>query len=87
MTKPRNTHSRRTVITGAAAMVVPVTLPLLPLASYAGGGVSVDAGAAKRLAEFQRLIAKLDNREVAKLEAFMRPMTKSQRTLAAGVAS
>ncbi len=45
--------------------------------------ISTEAGldydAAERLAEFQRLLAKLDNRDMAKLEAFMRGLGASER--------
>ena len=45
--------------------------------------ISTEAGldydAAERLAEFQRLLAELDSREMAKLEAFMRGLGASER--------
>ena len=37
----------------------------------------IDAAATERLEKFQRLLAKLDDREMAKLEAFMRALTAS----------
>ncbi len=65
---------RRKLITTAAAL--PVTLPLLPVSAFAQPADD-PAAAAERLAEFQRLLGKLDNREVAKLEAFMRSLSLS----------
>ncbi len=44
-----------------------------------------DYAAAERLAEFQRLLAKLDSREMAKVEACMRGLGASEHR--AGVAS
>ena len=38
-----------------------------------------DYAAAARLAEFQRLLAELDSRDMAKLEAFMRGLGASER--------
>ena len=60
---------RRTII--AAAAVLPVT-----------GAVALTrpadpATATGRLDEFQRLLAELDNREMAKLETFMRSLSLS----------
>jgi len=45
----------------------------------------ITAAAAARLAEFQRLLAKLDNREMSELEAFMRGLGAPERMAGEGI--